>query len=123
MAYTNTILLVDDSEIILKVLSFMIRKAGYNVLSASDGKKALKFLDGGNIDLAFTDLNMPEMNGIELITEIRRTERYRFMPVVLFIDDKEKERKTIMETSGATMLLDKNDIKEKVISTIKTMLD
>jgi len=122
MEYTNTVLIVDDSPIVTQVLSFMIRKAGYNILSAVDGEKALELLDGRDIDLVITDLNMPNMNGLELISEIRSQEYYRYLPVVLFIADGEEDRKKYMETSGATMLFDKSNIKEKIIPTIKKML-
>ena len=63
MEYTNTVLIVDDSPIVTQVLSFMIRKAGYNILSAVDGEKALELLDGRDIDLVITDLNMPILDG------------------------------------------------------------
>jgi two-component system chemotaxis response regulator CheY len=100
----------------------MIQKAGCNVLSAADGRSALEFFDGREIDLVITDLNMPEMNGLELISEIRLKEYYGYMPVVLFVADNEKDRRKIMDTSGATILFDKNNIKEKIIPTIKKML-
>ena len=122
MEYTNTILIVDDSQMVSKVLSFKIGKAGYNVLSAVDGRKALEFFDGREIDLVITDLNMPNMDGLELINEIRLKEYYCYMPVVLFVPDDEKDRNKIIATSGATMLFDKNNIKEKIIPTIKKIL-
>ena len=122
MEYTNTILIVDDSQMVSKVLSFKIGKAGYNVLSAVDGRKALEFFDGREIDLVIADLNMPNMDGLELINEIRLKEYYCYMPVVLFVPDDEKDRNKIIATSGATMLFDKNNIKEKIIPTIKKIL-
>ena len=122
MEYTNTILIVDDSQMVNKVLSFKIGKAGYNILSAVDGRKALEFFDGREIDLVITDLNMPNMDGLELINEIRLKEYYCYMPVVLFVPDDEKDRNKIIATSGATMLFDKNNIKEKIIPTIKKIL-
>ncbi len=122
MEFTNTVLIVDDSEMIIKTLSFMIKKAGYNVLCANDGKNALELFDGREIDLVFTDLNMPNTDGIELITKIRSDEYYRYTPVVLFIPGDEKNRKEIIEKSGATMLFDKSDIKEKFIPSVKKML-
>lgn len=123
MEYTNTILIVDDSEMIEKVLGFMIKKAGYNILSANNGRNALQLLDGRNVDLVLTDLNMPEMDGIALIKQIRSCEYYRYIPVVLFVLDTEKGRKEIIKTSGATMLFDKNNIKERIIPTIKKILE
>lgn len=122
MEYTNTVLIVDDSQMVTKVLSFIVKKAGYNILSAIDGKNALEFFDGREIDLVITDLNMPNMDGLEFISEIRLKEYYQYIPVVLFIPDGEKNRKEIIETSGATILFDKNNIKEKIIPTINKML-
>ncbi len=123
MEYTNTILIADDSEMIVKVLGFMMKKTGYNVLTASDGKNALELLDGRNIDLVLSDLNMPAMGGIELITCIRASEHYRYTPVVLFVPDNEKGRKEIIERSGATMLFDKKHIKDKIITVIQKLLN
>jgi two-component system chemotaxis response regulator CheY len=120
--YINTVLIVDDSTMISKVLSFMIKKAGYNILTATDGKNALEFFDGREIDLVVTDLNMPGMDGLQLISELRATKYYRYMPVILFIPDSEEERKEILKTSGATMLFDKKNIKEKIIPTIRKMI-
>ena len=122
MEYTNTILVVDDSEMVVKVLSFIIKKAGYTILSTIDGKAALEFFDGRDIDLVITDLNMPNMNGIELISEIRLKEYYRHIPIILFSAGNEEEQKQMLKTSGATLLFDKNDIQEKMIPTIKKML-
>jgi len=122
MEYTDTILIVDDSQMITKVLSFIVKKAGYHVLTAGDGKNALELLDGRAVDLVITDLHMPVMDGNQLICEIRKREHYRYLPVVLFNTDIEKNGKEILRTSGATMLFDKKNIKEKIISTIQKML-
>ncbi len=120
--YTNTVLIVDDSEIIMKVLSVMISKEGHQVLSAVDGKDALQFLDGTNIDLLITDLNMPNMNGAELISTVRADERYRYLPAILFFKDSRENEIKIMEASGATILFDKNNIRENIIPVVKKML-
>lgn len=122
MGYTNTILIVDDSQMVVKVLSFVIKKAGYEILSADDGQNALEFFDGRDIDLVITDLNMPVMDGTELINEIRLKEYYRYTPVILFIPDSENDKQKFMAKKGATMLFDKNNIKEKIIPAIKKMV-
>lgn len=122
MEHTNTVLIADDSEMIVKALGFMIKKAGYTVLSADDGKNALHFFDGRNIDLLITDLNMPNMGGEELIQKIRSKESYRFIPIMLFVADDDRERKKFIKTSGATMVFDKKDISRKILPTIKSIL-
>lgn len=122
MEHTNTVLIADDSEMIVKALGFMIKKAGYTVLSADDGKNALHFFDGRNIDLLITDLNMPNMGGEELIQKIRSKESYRFMPIMLFVADDDRGREEFIKTSGATMVFDKKDISGKILPTIKSIL-
>lgn len=120
MEYTNTVLVVDDSEMVLKVLSFMIKKAGYTFLSATDGSKALDLFDGRDIDLVITDLNMPNMTGNALISGIRAKEHYRYIPIVLFTSGSGDER--IAGTSGATLFFNKRDIHDKMIPTIKKII-
>ncbi|MEP7250915.1 MAG: response regulator [Ginsengibacter sp.] len=123
MPLLNTILVVDDSPVVAKTLSFLIQKAGYNVLSADDGSDALALFDGRDIDLVFTDLNMPNMNGIQLIEQVRKHHDYKYIPIVLFVADNENDRQELMKSSRATMLLDKSNIKEKLIPTIKKLIN
>ncbi|NJM15638.1 MAG: response regulator, partial [Bacteroidales bacterium] len=79
---SKVILIVDDSESIREVVSFTLENEGYEALIGVDGKDALKYLDGRKIDLVITDLHMPEMNGIELIKEIRKMESYLRVPIL-----------------------------------------
>ena len=123
MSSLNTILVVDDSPVVAKTLSFLINKAGYKVLSAGDGSDALSLLDGQEINLIITDLNMPNMNGIQLIEQVRNHHDYKYIPIVLFVADNENDRQELMNSSQATMLLDKSNIKEKLIPTIKKLLN
>jgi two-component system, chemotaxis family, chemotaxis protein CheY len=75
----KTIVIVDDSESIREVVGFTLTNAGHKVLAAVDGKDALKFFDGSKVDLVVTDLHMPQMDGIELIKELRsRDDGYWF---------------------------------------------
>lgn len=119
---SKTILIVDDSELVLKVLSNKLKKSGYNILTETNGHKALEFLDGRNIDLLITDLNMPEMDGIELIKAVRSNNYYQFIPIILFLSEEVTDRKHITKQSGATINFDKGDIKEKLLSTVKKLI-
>jgi two-component system chemotaxis response regulator CheY len=117
----KTILIVDDSNLVIKLVSFRLEKDGYHVLTGSDGKEALAYFDGRNIDLVVTDLNMPNMDGLTLIKEIRSTASYQYTPVVLFISPEPEDKKHI-NTSGATALLVKDEINQKLSSTVKKLI-
>jgi CheY-like chemotaxis protein len=75
-----TILVVDDSRGLRSTVCAVLRSAGHEVISAADAKQALRILDQRSVDLVFTDILMPEMDGLALIREIRR--RVPFLPIV-----------------------------------------
>ena len=118
----RTVLVVDDSDLVRKVLGFTLKKAGYEVLSAADGQEALTMFDGRDIDAVVTDLNMPNLNGESLIREIRTFTDYRFIPIVLFVSDSTHDTKHFTQTSGATLVFDKDSIKEKLVGTVKKLI-
>ena len=68
----KTILIVDDDEAIINMMRLAFSRAGYDVVSAERGKQAMEILEQENIHVIFTDLNMPEMNGMELCRKIRK---------------------------------------------------
>ncbi len=68
----DSILIVDDEEIIRESLSFILTKEGYRVREAANGRIALDILKEDSIDLVLTDLEMPEMKGIELLEQVTR---------------------------------------------------
>jgi len=119
----RTVLLVDDSVMVIKLVSFILKSAGYTVLTGSDGDDALSHFDGQNIDLVITDLNMPNKDGLQLIQEIRGMNYYKFLPVVLFMSDIGTDIKEFIKTSGATIIFDKDAIREKLAQTVKKMID
>ena len=75
MINKGRILLVDDEEDILEFLSYNLRKEGYKIKTASNGKSALKILEKFNPDLIILDVMMPEMDGIEVCENIRKNEK------------------------------------------------
>jgi two-component system chemotaxis response regulator CheY len=119
---SRTVLLVDDSEMVIRLTSLSLKKAGYQTLTASDGEDALTHFNGQNIDLLITDLNMPNKNGEELIREMRNIKQYEFLPAVLFISDPTVDIQECIRTSKATILFSKDAIKDKLISTVNKLL-
>lgn len=88
----KTILVVDDFENTRWVIQFTLRKLDCEILQASNGKEAMKFFDGRNIDLLITDLNMPEMNGIELVKKVREDPIYEFIPIIMLTTETNPEK-------------------------------
>jgi two-component system chemotaxis response regulator CheY len=80
---TRNILVVDDQESIRKMVSIIVRAAGYNVIEAVDGEDALAQVAGKNIEMVITDLRMPNVDGIELVRRLRRHSAYRLTPVIM----------------------------------------
>lgn len=118
----KTVLIVDDSDLVRKLLGFSFTKAGYKTLLSIDGEEALSLFDGQDIDMVITDLNMPNMDGLAFIKEIRTLEDYRFLPIILFVSDAGTDIKHFIRTSGATMVFDKNVVKEKLLPTVKKLI-
>ena len=118
----KTILIVEDSKTILEVLSFSIDKHGFNVLSATNGKEALKFLDGRHLDLILTDLYMPVLTGIEFVKEARKIDKYRKTPILLLTTETQQNIKIEAKNAGVTGWVIKPFVPEKLIKAIKKLL-
>ncbi len=90
---SKTALVVDDSKAILSLMRNVLDVAGYNVITASDGKDGLKMLNSGKqVDIIITDLNMPNMDGITFIWEIRKISKYMFTPICMLTTETEKAK-------------------------------
>lgn len=98
----KTILTVDDSASIRQMVSFTLHQAGHTVIEAVDGVDALAKLQLHPADLIVTDLNMPNMDGIELIRRIRALPTGKFVPIVLLTTESQAAKKTEARTAGAT---------------------
>jgi two-component system chemotaxis response regulator CheY len=123
MLKTKTILIVDDSVSILELLRLILEQEGYNVISASDGKEALKHFTGNiDIDLLLTDLHMPNMNGLELIKEVRKKDDFKYLPILFLTTETKTETKREAKEAGATGWITKPFDKERLLRTIKKVL-
>ncbi len=99
---TKVIMTVDDSASIRQMIAFMLKSEGYDVIEAEDGVDALAKLEERTADLILTDLNMPNMNGIELIKNLRTNDTYRFTPIMLLTTVSQEEKKLEGKRAGAT---------------------
>ena len=120
---SKTIFLVDDSATILLSVSSILGKAGFAVEKASNAEEALKKLNGGlKIDLLITDLNMPGMNGIELIKKVRTLGAYRFVPILFLTTESQQSRKLEAKAAGASGWIVKPASADDLLNTIKLVL-
>jgi len=89
----KTILVVDDSRSVLAVIGTTLKVAGYNILQASDGQEGLDVLTGGEqVDMIITDLNMPNMDGITFIQEIKKLADYASTPICMLTTETEQSK-------------------------------
>ncbi|OGW42343.1 MAG: two-component system response regulator [Nitrospirae bacterium GWD2_57_9] len=95
-------LVVDDSASIRQLVSFTLTEAGHEVLSAENGSDALQKLSGSKIDMVITDLNMPDMDGIELIRKLRSMDDYRFSPILMLTTESQEAKKQEGKRAGAS---------------------
>lgn len=119
----KTIFLVDDSATVLISTSSILSKAGYQVEKAASGEEALsKFKAGIKPDLLITDLNMPGINGIELIKQVRALPNYRFMPILFLTTESQQAKRADAKAAGASGWLVKPVTADELLGTIKLVI-
>ena len=119
----KTIFLVDDSATILLSISNILAKAGYATEKAANAEEALrKFNSGVKVDLLITDLNMPGMNGIDLIKEVRKLPAYKFMPILFLTTESQQSRKMEAKAAGASGWIVKPATADELLNTIKLVI-
>jgi two-component system chemotaxis response regulator CheY len=98
---SKRILLVDDSAAVRKVASIALAAAGYEVLEAANGQEALTRLEGGKVHLIISDVNMPVMDGIALLKQVKAHPNYRFTPVIMLTTEAGEDKKQEGRAAGA----------------------
>lgn len=98
----KTIMTVDDSASMRQMISFTLTQAGHQVIEACDGCDALKKLGGAAPDMVITDLNMPNMDGIELIRQARLLPTLKYTPIIMLTTESQDDKKQAGKAAGAT---------------------
>ncbi|CAM3448871.1 response regulator [Paracoccus nototheniae] len=98
----HPILCVDDSASIRQMVTFALQSAGYSASTAVDGADALTKLTGGPLSLIITDLNMPNMDGITMIRNVRTLPAYAGVPIVMLTTESDETKKQEGRSAGAT---------------------
>lgn len=119
---SKTIMTVDDSASMRQMVSFTLKQEGYQVIEAVDGKDALSKINGASVHMVLTDLNMPNMDGIELIRNLRANPSCKFIPIVMLTTESQAEKKQEGKTAGATGWIVKPFKPEQLLAVIKKVL-
>ncbi|MDE2128491.1 chemotaxis protein CheY [mine drainage metagenome] len=98
---SKTILIVDDSASLRQVVNIALASAGYEVVEACDGVDALTKLDGRKFHLIISDVNMPNMDGITLVKEIKQKAEYKFTPIIMLTTESQEDMKAQGQAAGA----------------------
>ena len=104
---SKVILLVDDSPTVRRMMEWALKPGGFRTLQAVDGIHALEILNAEPVDLAIVDLNMPRMDGIELIRSIRADEKLKVLPIILLTTESRPQDREAGLKAGANLYLTK----------------
>jgi len=119
---SKTIMTADDSSSIRQMVSFTLKQAGYNVVEAVDGSDALGKLKNNPIHMLISDLNMPKMDGLELIRQVRAMPEYKFIPIIMLTTESQADMKQKGKAAGATGWIVKPFKPDQLLSVIKKVL-
>ena len=116
------IMTVDDSASVRQMVSFTLKDAGYDVVEASDGRDALAKVNGSPVHMVITDLNMPNLDGIGLIKELRAKAGFKFIPIVMLTTESQDSKKQEGKSAGATGWIVKPFKSDQLLAVVKKVL-
>lgn len=117
------ILAVDDSASMRQMVAFTLKGAGHEVFEASDGVEALKVVGAQHrFDLVISDINMPNMDGIALIKQLRTMPNFKFTPILMLTTESGSDKKGEGKAAGATGWIVKPFNPDQLLATIGKVL-
>jgi two-component system chemotaxis response regulator CheY len=116
------LLTVDDSASIRQMVNFTLTKAGYQVFEAIDGKDGLEKASKQSFDMIITDLNMPVMDGIQMMAAVRKLPGYGFTPMLMLTTESQAEKKDAGRKAGATGWIVKPFNAEQLIAVVQKLV-
>jgi len=119
---TARILTVDDSASVRMTTKIALTNAGYSVTEAVDGAEGLSKAKSDSFDLVVTDLNMPNMNGLEMIEELRKSPAHTGLPIIFLTTESDGGLKTRAKAAGATGWMTKPFDPEQLVKIVRKVL-
>lgn len=118
----GNILIVDDSASMRQLVAFALEDAGHSVVQAVDGQDALSKADGGSFDMVVTDLNMPNVDGLDLIRGLRQKPAYKFTPIVMLTTESQDSKKQEGRSAGASGWIVKPFTPEQLLGVVRKFI-
>lgn len=119
---SKSILIVDDAATMRRMVAFTLKNVGYQLLEAGDGAQALDMLRNKSVDLVITDVNMPNMDGIELTRRLRTLPNFVRTPILLLTTESAPEKKVAGRAAGATGWIVKPFQQDQLLSVVSRVL-
>jgi len=118
---TKTIMVVDDSASMRQVVGIALKSQGYTVIEGKDGKDALSKLTGQKVHLIISDVNMPVMDGITFVKEVKQLPNYRFTPIIMLTTESEEAKKREGQAAGAKAWVVKPFKSEQLLTAVQKL--
>jgi len=118
----KTILVVDDSASLRQVVSIALKGGGYDVIEACDGKDALSKLSGRKVNLIISDVNMPVMDGIAFVKEVKQSPTHRFTPIIMLTTESQEAKKQEGQAAGAKAWVVKPFKPEQMLAAVSKLV-
>ena len=118
----KTAMVVDDSNSMRQLVAFTLQSAGFETIEGGDGVQALAVSANKSVDLVITDLNMPNMDGITLIKELRKRPSFKFTPILLLTTESQDSKKQEGKAAGATGWMVKPFNPDQLLTIVKKVV-
>lgn len=118
---SKTIMIVDDSASMRQVVGIALKSEGYTVIEGRDGKDALSKLTGQKVHLIISDVNMPVMDGITFVKEVKQLPNYKFTPIIMLTTESEDNKKKEGQAAGARAWMVKPFKSDQLLSAVQKL--
>jgi len=115
-------MIVDDSTSVRQLVSMALKSQNYQVIEACDGMDALSKLTGSKINLIISDINMPKMDGITFVKELKKNPSYKFTPVIMLTTETQEGKKREAQAAGAKAWIVKPFKPEQMLSAVAKLI-
>ena len=112
----------DDSASIRQMVGFTLQRAGYSIIEAVHGQDALTKIMSAHVDLLITDLNMPVMDGLELIRRVRALAQFKYLPILMLTTESQADKKQAGKAAGATGWIVKPFTQEQLVAVVQKVV-